>query len=116
VSAERNADGDIWLMNLKVDPIFAKLRSQRKFTDTLARIRFRTEAFRALKMGGVLVSETTTALLSRLSHLKATVFMRCCRCRVPTLPVQYFRSLVLAQFLFPDQSSGPLIRISSIDL
>ena len=29
---------DIWLMNLKVDPVFAKLRSQRKFTDTLARI------------------------------------------------------------------------------
>jgi DNA-binding winged helix-turn-helix (wHTH) protein/TolB-like protein/Tfp pilus assembly protein PilF len=32
---------DIWLMNLKVDPVFAKLRSQRKFTDTLARIRLR---------------------------------------------------------------------------
>jgi tetratricopeptide (TPR) repeat protein len=32
---------DIWLMNMKVDPVFAKLRSQRKFTDTLARIRLR---------------------------------------------------------------------------
>jgi len=32
---------DIWLMNLKVDPVFAKLRSQRRFTDTLARIRLR---------------------------------------------------------------------------
>jgi DNA-binding winged helix-turn-helix (wHTH) protein/TolB-like protein/Tfp pilus assembly protein PilF len=32
---------DIWLMNLKVDPVFAKLRSERKFTDTLARIRLR---------------------------------------------------------------------------
>jgi DNA-binding winged helix-turn-helix (wHTH) protein/TolB-like protein/Flp pilus assembly protein TadD len=32
---------DIWLMNLKVDPVFAKLRSQRKFTDLLARIRLR---------------------------------------------------------------------------
>lgn len=32
---------DIWLMNLKVDPVFAKLRTQRKFTDTLARIRLR---------------------------------------------------------------------------
>jgi hypothetical protein len=32
---------DIWLMNLKVDPVFSKLRSQRKFTDTLARIRLR---------------------------------------------------------------------------
>ena len=32
---------DIWLMNLKVDPVFAKLRSQRQFTDTLARIRLR---------------------------------------------------------------------------
>ena len=32
---------DIWLMNLKVDPVFAKLRSQRKFTDILARIRLR---------------------------------------------------------------------------
>ncbi|HEX3249881.1 MAG TPA: hypothetical protein VHS05_10670, partial [Pyrinomonadaceae bacterium] len=32
---------DIWLMNLKVDPVFANLRSQRKFTDTLARIRLR---------------------------------------------------------------------------
>ncbi len=32
---------DIWLMNLKVDPVFAKLRSNRKFTDLLARIRLR---------------------------------------------------------------------------
>jgi TolB-like protein/Tfp pilus assembly protein PilF len=32
---------DIWLMNLKVDPVFAKLRSQRQFTDILARIRLR---------------------------------------------------------------------------
>jgi len=32
---------DIWLMNLKVDPVFAKLRSQREFTDILARIRLR---------------------------------------------------------------------------
>jgi DNA-binding winged helix-turn-helix (wHTH) protein/TolB-like protein/Tfp pilus assembly protein PilF len=32
---------DIWLMNLKVDPVFAGLRSQRQFTDILARIRLR---------------------------------------------------------------------------
>ncbi len=32
---------DIWLMNLKVDPVFSKLRSNRKFTDLLARIRLR---------------------------------------------------------------------------
>jgi DNA-binding winged helix-turn-helix (wHTH) protein/TolB-like protein/Tfp pilus assembly protein PilF len=32
---------DIWLMNLKVDPVFAKLRSHRNFTDILARIRLR---------------------------------------------------------------------------
>ena len=32
---------DIWLMNLKVDPVFAKLRSSRQFTDILARIRLR---------------------------------------------------------------------------
>lgn len=32
---------DIWLMNLKVDPVFAKLRSHREFTDILARIRLR---------------------------------------------------------------------------
>jgi DNA-binding winged helix-turn-helix (wHTH) protein/TolB-like protein/Tfp pilus assembly protein PilF len=32
---------DIWLMNLKVDPVFAKLRSKREFTDILARIRLR---------------------------------------------------------------------------
>ena len=32
---------DIWLMNLKVDPVFAKLRSQRQFADILGRIRLR---------------------------------------------------------------------------
>jgi TolB-like protein/DNA-binding winged helix-turn-helix (wHTH) protein/Tfp pilus assembly protein PilF len=32
---------DIWLMNLKVDPVFAKLRQERKFSDILARIRLR---------------------------------------------------------------------------
>jgi tetratricopeptide (TPR) repeat protein len=32
---------DIWLMNLKVDPVFAKLRTNRQFTDILARIRLR---------------------------------------------------------------------------
>jgi len=32
---------DIWLMNLKVDPVFAKLRAKRQFTDILARIRLR---------------------------------------------------------------------------
>src|SRR5215213_150237 len=32
---------DIWLMSLKVDPVFSKLRSHRKFTDILARIRLR---------------------------------------------------------------------------
>lgn len=32
---------DIWLMNLKVDPVFAKLRSHRQFSDILARIRLR---------------------------------------------------------------------------
>ena len=32
---------DIWLMNLKVDPVFANLRSHRHFTDILARIRLR---------------------------------------------------------------------------
>jgi len=32
---------DIWLMNLKVDPVFAKLRSNKKFSELLARIRLR---------------------------------------------------------------------------
>ncbi len=32
---------DIWLMNLKVDPVFAGLRSNRQFADILARIRLR---------------------------------------------------------------------------
>ncbi len=32
---------DIWLMNLKVDPVFVKLRSNPKFTNLLARIRLR---------------------------------------------------------------------------
>jgi len=39
---EKAVEGrDIWLMNLKVDPVFAKLRSNRKFADLLARIRLR---------------------------------------------------------------------------
>jgi tetratricopeptide (TPR) repeat protein len=39
---EKAVEGrDIWLMNLKVDPVFAKLRSERQFTDILARIRLR---------------------------------------------------------------------------
>jgi len=32
---------DIWLMNLKVDPVFSRLRSHRQFTDILARVRLR---------------------------------------------------------------------------
>ncbi len=32
---------DIWLMNLKVDPVFARLRTHRQFGDILARIRLR---------------------------------------------------------------------------
>ncbi|HEX7297194.1 MAG TPA: winged helix-turn-helix domain-containing protein [Pyrinomonadaceae bacterium] len=32
---------DIWLMNLKVDPAFSKLRSNRRFGDLLAKIRLR---------------------------------------------------------------------------
>jgi DNA-binding winged helix-turn-helix (wHTH) protein/TolB-like protein/Tfp pilus assembly protein PilF len=32
---------DVWLMNLKVDPVFARLRSNRQFGDLLARIRLR---------------------------------------------------------------------------
>ncbi|HEY6245466.1 MAG TPA: winged helix-turn-helix domain-containing protein [Pyrinomonadaceae bacterium] len=35
------AEHDIWLMNLKVDPVFTRLRTNRKFTDLLARIRLR---------------------------------------------------------------------------
>jgi hypothetical protein len=29
---------DIWLMNMKVDPVFIKLRKNRKFTDLLASV------------------------------------------------------------------------------
>ncbi|PWT96283.1 MAG: hypothetical protein C5B55_00200 [Blastocatellia bacterium] len=32
---------DIWLMNLKVDPVFAKLHSNRRFGDLLAQVRLR---------------------------------------------------------------------------
>jgi DNA-binding winged helix-turn-helix (wHTH) protein/TolB-like protein len=32
-----NSDGDIWLMNLKVDPVFSKIRSDRRFADLLGR-------------------------------------------------------------------------------
>jgi len=32
-----NEERDIWLMNLKVDPVFSKLRADRRFTDLLAR-------------------------------------------------------------------------------
>jgi DNA-binding winged helix-turn-helix (wHTH) protein/TolB-like protein len=32
---------DLWLVNLKVDPVFAKLRQNRRFGDLLARIRLR---------------------------------------------------------------------------
>jgi DNA-binding winged helix-turn-helix (wHTH) protein/TolB-like protein/Flp pilus assembly protein TadD len=32
---------DIWLMNLKVDPVFARLRSNRKFSDILAQIKLK---------------------------------------------------------------------------
>jgi hypothetical protein len=32
-----NEERDIWLMNLKVDPVFNKLRSNVRFVDLLAR-------------------------------------------------------------------------------
>jgi hypothetical protein len=32
-----NDERDIWLMNLKVDPVFSKLRPDRRFGDLLAR-------------------------------------------------------------------------------
>jgi tetratricopeptide (TPR) repeat protein len=32
-----NDEHDIWLMNLKVDPVFSKLRTDRRFTDLLTR-------------------------------------------------------------------------------
>lgn len=39
---EKAVEGrDIWLMNLKVDPVFEKFRSESRFTDILARIRLR---------------------------------------------------------------------------
>jgi tetratricopeptide (TPR) repeat protein len=34
---QANEERDVWLMNLKVDPVFAKLRSDRRFQDLLAR-------------------------------------------------------------------------------
>ena len=47
---EKAVEGrDIWLMNLKVDPVFAKLRTERQFTDILARIRLRPLMTRKLK-------------------------------------------------------------------
>jgi tetratricopeptide (TPR) repeat protein len=41
-SLERAVDErDIWLMNLKVDPVFSSLRDNRQFADLLARVRLR---------------------------------------------------------------------------
>jgi DNA-binding winged helix-turn-helix (wHTH) protein/TolB-like protein len=34
---QANEERDVWLMNLKVDPVFAKLRSDRRFQDLLTR-------------------------------------------------------------------------------
>ena len=34
---QANEERDVWLMNLKVDPVFAKLRSDKRFQDLLAR-------------------------------------------------------------------------------
>jgi len=34
---QANEERDVWLMNLKVDPVFAKLRSDKRFQDLLTR-------------------------------------------------------------------------------
>jgi serine/threonine-protein kinase len=36
-----NDERDVWLMNLKVDPVFAKLRTDKRFQDLLVRARLR---------------------------------------------------------------------------